>query len=192
MIVYATKQTVDRYGFKMPEEFQNPIMRPIVLDVYKREKGNPLLEWGTKLFYFDRCKCIQVCNFASKFTIVLVDVKKAEVELIGDSIARYMLDIYSDDKKMTALLERFFEEHPLVCFSKLTDRRIISTMNRFQSIYLEDGYYLYNFIENNVLQTLKLNRQINKKYLVTDKINGKTVYFYPAERFEELLVEYYK
>ena len=87
MIVYATKQTVDRYGFKMPEEFQNPIMRPIVLDVYKREKGNPLLEWGAKLFYFDRCKCIQVCNFASKFTIVLVDVKKAEVELIGDSIA---------------------------------------------------------------------------------------------------------
>ena len=56
MIVYATKQTVDRYGFKMPEEFQNPIMRPIVLDVYKREKGNPLLEWGAKLFYFDHRK----------------------------------------------------------------------------------------------------------------------------------------
>lgn len=192
MIIYATKQTVDRYGMTMPENFTDPIMKSVVQNTYDLEKDNSILEWGAKIFYFDGRKCIQVCNFASKFTIVLVDVKKAEVELIGDSIARYMLDIYSDDKKMTALLERFFEEHPLVCFSKLTDRRIISTMNRFQSIYLEDGYYLYNFIENNVLQTLKLNRQINKKYLVTDKINGKTVYFYPAERFEELLVEYYK
>ncbi len=151
MIVYATKQTVDSYGFKMPEEFRDPIMKPIILDVYNREKGNQLLEWGAKLFYFDRRKCIQVCNFASKFTIVLADVKKVEVELIGDFIARYMLDIYSEDKKMTALLKRFFKENPLVCFSKLTDRRIISTMNRFQSNYLEDGYYLYNFIENNVL-----------------------------------------
>ena len=94
--------------------------------------------------------------------------------------------LYRKHKKIGSVIRH------LVCFSKLTDRRIISTMNRFQSIYLEDGYYLYNFIENNVLQTLKLNRQINKKYLVTDKINGKTVYFYPAERFEELLVEYYK
>ena len=192
MIIYATKQTVDRYGLKMPDNFQDQVMRQIVLNVYNNEKDNRLLEWGAKLFYFDRRKCIQICNFASKLTLVLVDIKKAELEGVGDLVARYLLNIYSDNKKMTSLLERFFKEHPLVCFAKLTDRKIISTMNQFQIIYLEDGYRLYDFIENGILKTITLNRKINKNYLVTDIIDGKKEYFHPAERFEELLTNYYK
>ena len=192
MIIYATKQTVDRYGIKMPENLQDPFMRQIALAVYNREKNDRLLEWGAKLFYFDHRKCIQICNFASKFTIVLVDIKKADLEIVGDLVAKYLLDIYSDNKRMTALLKRLFKEHPLVCFAKLTDRKTISTMNRFQSVYLEDGYRLYDFIENGILKTIILNREINREYLVTDKIDGKTEYFYPAERFEELLINYYK
>ena len=192
MIIYATKQTVDRYGIKMPENFQNPFMRQMTLAVYNREKDDRLLEWGAKLFYFDHRKCIQICNFASKFTIVLVDIKKADLEIVGDLVAKYLLDIYSDNKRMTALLKRLFKEHPLVCFAKLTDRKTISTMNRFQSVYLEDGYRLYDFIENGILKTIILNREINREHIVTDKIDGKTEYFYPAERFEELLINYYK
>lgn len=65
-------------------------------------------------------------------------------------------------------------------------------MNRFQSIYLEDGYRLYDFIEDGILKTINLNRKINKEYLVSDKIDGKTKYYYPAKRFEELLINYYK
>lgn len=192
MIIYATKQTVDRYEIKMPEDFQDPIMRRIVLDVYNHEKGDRLLEWGAKLFYFDRRKCIQVCNFASKFTVVLVDIKKADLEAVGDYVARYLMDIYSDDKKLTALLERHFKVHPLVCFAKITDRKIISTMNRFQSIYLEDGYRLYDFIENGILKTRELNRKINNDYLVREKVDGRTQYYFPAEKFAELLKDYYK
>lgn len=192
MIIYATKQTVDRYGIKMPEDFQDPVMRQFVLDVYHDEKDDQLLEWGAKLFYFDRRKCIQVCNFASKLTIILVDVKKADLEFVGDSVARYLLDIYSDNKRMTILLERFFKEHPLVCFSKLTDRKIIATMNSFQNVYLEDGYRLCDFIEGGILKTIELNREINKEYVVRYKIDGRTEYYHPAERFENLLIQYYK
>lgn len=192
MIIYATKQTVDRYEIKMPENFQDPVMRQIVLGVYNNEKGNQLLEWGAKLFYFDRRKCLQVCNFASKLTVVLVDIKKSDLEFVGDCVARYLMDIYSDDKRMTALLERFFKDYPIVCFAKLTDRRITSTMNYFQSTYLQDGYCLYDFIEKGVLKTIKLNRKINKNHLATDKIDGKTQYYYPAEKFAELLKDYYK
>lgn len=43
MIIYATKQTVDRYGIKMPKEFQDPTMKQIVIDVYNHEKGERLL-----------------------------------------------------------------------------------------------------------------------------------------------------
>lgn len=79
-----------------------------------------------------------------------------------------------------------------MCFAKLTDRQIISTMNRFQSVYLKDGYRLYDFIENGILKTINLNRKVNKEYLVSDKIDGKIKYYFPAERFEELLINYYK
>lgn len=191
MIIYATKQTVERYKLKMPDEFSDPAMRTIVQAVYDAEQGDRLLEWGAKLFYFDRRKCIQICNFASKFTVVLVDVKMKDLEYVGDTIARYMMDIYSDDKETTALLERFFKDYPLVCFAKLTDRSIISSLNHLQLQYLEDGYRLYDFIQDNVLQTKELNRKINKDYIATEKVNGKTQYFYPAEKFAELIKERY-
>lgn len=158
MIIYATKQTVDRYGLKMPEEFQDPVIRQVVLNVYNNEKDNRLLEWGAKLFYFDRRKCLQVCNFASKLTIILVDIKKDDLELVGQYIAMYLMDIYSGDKTTKVLLERLFEEHPIVCFSKLTDRKIVAKINNFQSVYLNDGYELYYFIEKVVLQTKKIEQ----------------------------------
>lgn len=176
----------------MPENFQDPFMRQLVLGVYNSEKDKQLFEWGAKLFYFELCKCIQICNFASKLTIVLVDIEKSDLEAVGDRIARYLLDIYSDNKRMTRLLKRLFSEHPAACFAKLTDRKIISTLNHFQSNYLEDGYRLYDFIENGILKTIDLNREINKERIVTDKINGKTEYYRPAERFEKLLIDYYK
>lgn len=192
MIVYATKQTVDRYGFKMPEEFQNPIMRPIVLDVYKREKGNPLLEWGAKLFYFDRCKCIQVCNFASKLTFVLIDIKKSELEIVGDLIARYLLELYAGNKKMIKLLKRMFNEHPVCLFAKFTNKKIIASMNSFQLTYIDAGSIYYNSIENGILKTIDINKKINKElYVARYDVGGKKEYLFPADKFEELLTEYY-
>lgn len=104
-----------------------------------------------------------------------------------NAIAENLFNIYSDDKEMTALLERFFAEHPIACYSKLTDRSIISTLNRVQSDYLYDGYRLYDFIEDNILHTLKLNKVINKKNPASKNVNGKREYFFPAEEFAALL-----
>lgn len=191
MILYATKQTIERYKIKMPQEFTDPVMKDLVECVYEKEHGDPLLEWGAKLFYFDRRKCLQVCNFASKFTIVLVDFKVSELQYIPNAIAEYLIDIYSKNKDMIRLLERFFIDHPFACFSRLTDRSIIASLNRMQTSYLEDGYRLYEYIENGVLETRKLNYQLNMEYPVTKKVNGKTEYFFPAEKMEILLKERY-
>lgn len=69
MIIYATKQTVDRYGMTMPENFTDPIMKSVVQNTYDLEKDNSILEWGAKIFYFDGRKCIQVCNFGKQVNI---------------------------------------------------------------------------------------------------------------------------
>lgn len=90
----TTKQTVDRYVMTMPENFMDPIMKSVV-QTYDLEKDNSILEWGAKIFYFDGQKCIQVCNFASKLTFVFIDIKKSELEIVRDLIARYMLELYA-------------------------------------------------------------------------------------------------
>lgn len=142
MIIYVTKETFERYKFKMPEDFSDPISGVIASAVLQRESGDRLLEWGGKLFYFDRRKCLQVVNFASKLTFVLVDIKMEDRENIGNIIANYMFKLYDCNKKMTRLLERLFKEHPAVCFSRLKDKSAIATLNHTQTNYLLDGYRL--------------------------------------------------
>ena len=53
MIFYATKETLERYKLKTPEQMSEP-MRPIVKAVIEKEQGDPMYEWGCKLFHFDR------------------------------------------------------------------------------------------------------------------------------------------
>lgn len=191
MIFYVTKQTFERYKLKMPEDMSFP-MNEIAKATIARESGNRLLEWGGKLFYFDRRKCIQFVNFASKFTLFLIDIKVDELPMVGNYIANYLLDIYSGDKKMIKLLERFFEEHPACCFSKLTDKSAISTLNRTQWTFAEDGYRFYDYIENGILNTREINKKVNTDWIFTQKINGKTEYFYAADKFKELLINMYE
>ena len=50
MIIYAIKQSVDRYEIKIPKNFQNSIMCQIVLDVHNSEKDNHLLKWWQRCF----------------------------------------------------------------------------------------------------------------------------------------------
>ena len=190
MIIYVTKETFDKYKLKRPEDLKPPLDE-LARTVMEKEAGDRLCEWGGKLFHFDRRKCIQIVNFASKFTLFLVDVKLSDLPNIGDYIAEYIFDIYSDDRKMLSALERMFEEHRYMCFSKITDKSIISTLNSTQSRFAEDGYRFYDFISEGILHTKDINRKINSDWLFTMTINKKTDYFYAREKFRALVLEQY-
>lgn len=190
MIIYATKQTLARYKLKLPKELTPPISQ-IAEAVIENESGNKILEWGAKLFYFDRRKCIQVVNFASKLTLFLVDVKVADLENIGDMMARYLLELYKTDKQMTEALKKMFEKNPITCFERLTDKSAIATLNTTQSRFADDGYRFYEFIRDGILHTLEINHTVNFNWLFTMKINGKTEYIYAGEKFREIVIERY-
>lgn len=153
---------MERYKLKRPTEYENHKMREVAEKVYALEKNDRILEWGAKLFYFDRKKCIQLMNFASKLTIIAVDIKIDDLENLGNTIAEYLLYLYEDKKEITNILEKLFEKHPIVIFDKLVDKSIIASLNRNQSFVLDDGYRLYEYIEDNILHTRKLNKDINK------------------------------
>ena len=190
MIIYATKQTIERYKIVLPQDMHSPI-REMALITLQKESGDRLLEWGAKLFYFDRRKCLQVVNFASKLTLFLFNVKIDDLSAVGNAIAQYLLDIYSNNAVMTKLLKRFFDDYPVVMFDRLTDRRAIATLNHTQLTFADDGYRFFDFIENNILQTRKINMKVNFDWIFSEKNAGKTDYFYSGERFEQLLKERY-
>ncbi len=191
MILYATKQTIEELDIPMPDELSifNRIMANKVIN---EQTNDSLLEWGLKYFNFDGKKCVQAVNFASKLGIFLFDIKNNEIQWIANGIAIYLKDIYSKDLEMQKLLDKFFGEYPACAFSKLTNRSIIASLNYNQSIYADDGYRFFEYIQDNVLNSKRINKDFNCKNLTTVMVNGKKDYEYPAEIFRKLLVDRYK
>lgn len=190
MILYVTKKTKEKLNIPMIDELSD-ISKNYASIVLNNEEDTELLKWGIKIFYMDRRKCLQAVNFASKLTIYLFDIHNDSIEYIGDAIANYMYHIYDNDEKMTNLLNRLFNEHPLCVFSNLTDKTAISTLNYNERCYV-NTYRFYDYIENNTLKTIEINKDVNFDNLLTVKINGKREYIVPGEYFKELLTNYYK
>ena len=190
MILYATKQTIKELNIPMPEELST-FNQLLSTKVIEQQKNNKLLEWGIKIFYFDGRKCIQAMNFASKLTVFIFDLEKEQIAYIADAIAKYLFDIYDNDKKMKKILEKFFDDYPVCAFSKLQDKSIITSLNHNQLDFAEDGYRFYDYIEKGILQTRKINNDVNWKHIVGINKNNKKDYIYPAEYFRELLLEKY-
>ncbi len=190
MIIYVTKETAVRYGLKMPEELSSPL-KESVASAIERESGDKMLEWGAKLFYFDRRKCLLITNFASRLTLFLIDVKVKDVENIGSSMADYMFDIYEDDPETTRLLKRFFNDDGIVVFSALKDKSMIATLNHTLTNHISDGDRLWDYIKNGILHTREFNKDFNREWILFKKVDGKTQYFYAAEVFAQLLKDRY-
>jgi len=190
MIIYTTKKTVERYKLKLPAELPPPINKDVQA-LMEKESGDKLLEWGAKLFYFDGKKCIQIVNFASKLTLILMDIKIADLENIGDMIAYYLFELYKKDKEMTKALEKMFEGTPMFCFAKLTDKGVIGTLNTTQSQLVYNGYCFFESIQDAVLYNVEINHAVNFEWVFNIKINGKTKYVRAGENFKKILLDRY-
>ena len=54
-----------------------------------------------------------------------------------------------------------------------------------------DGERFFDFIKDGIMNIKEINRQVNFDFLVSDSIDGKSDYIFPAEHFKELLTEKY-
>ena len=190
MILYATRQTIERYKLQMVDEL-SPEMSALAHAVIERDTGSMLREWGIKLFYFDGKKCLQAVNFASKFTLFLFDIKIGALVNIGPLMVEYMLELYQDDSEMTKCLHRMFEQERCIAFAPLKNRSMISTLNLTQSDYAFDGQRFWEYVENGVLHTREINRDVNFNYFFTYKAIGMKDYYYPADLFREQVIKAY-
>ena len=189
MIFYATKETMQRYKLKTPNQLKTEIA-PYAQAVVQQEQGYRLYEWGCKLFYFDRRKCLQVMHYETKLVIFLVDIKIKELEFAVNAVPQYLMDMYSSDVFMQRALERYFASSPFVCFDKITDRSIIASMNGIQNRWAWDGYRLYDYIQDGILHTKQINRDVNEMP-VTRKVDGKEEWSVPYELFAETIKKHF-
>lgn len=190
MILYATTQTIQRYKLKMLNEL-SPEMYSLAFATIKRDTGSMLREWGIKLFYFDGKKCLQVVNFASKLTLFLFDIKIGDLANLGSLMAEYILDLYQDDSEMIKCLHQMFEQDQCIAFAPLKNRSMISTLNLTQSDYTFDSQRFWEYVENGILHTRSVNRDINFNYFFTYKAIGMKDYYYPANLFREQVTKTY-
>lgn len=190
MILYATKQTIERLRLPLYDGRQTS-KNPFSNEIYTVQNGDPLVEWGMKLFYFNRKKCIQVMNFSSKFALLIYDLRVEDAHSIPIIVAQYLIELYRDDLRMLTALRQYFIDYAPHIFMGLTNRSIISSLNRNQSDFAWDGQIFYDYIQDGVLQTIEINHRLNFGWFTSQKINGKTDYVLPGERFRTLILERY-
>lgn len=175
MTIYCTKQTIERYGL-------TGITTPI------KETENPLMEWGAKIFYFNGKKCLQLCNFASKFTLLLFDVRKNKIGNIRSTMEHHLVELYKHDPEMLSVLIHMLASDNGLLFAPLKDKRVIATLNALQSHLEFDDNRLLRRINLHPDPELEAGRWANFDFIVTDKIDDKTQYIFPARRFRELVL----
>lgn len=190
MILYITKKTKDRFNIPLYSELTDEL-ELLARNILVKEQDD-IFKWGVKIFYFDRRKCLQIMNFASKVSIFLIDIKVKDVKEISNMLAYYLKIIYEDDLEVVELLDRYFKETPISFFDTLKDRSVIGSLNHNERYFLEGGYRLYDFIENGTLHTIRINKQFNFRYIVGKKSNGKTEYIVPGEEFKKMLSQRYE
>lgn len=185
MIVYATRETLQRYQLNTPEE-ASPEMAPLLQAVKQREAGQRIYEWGCKLFYFDGKKCLQLMHFDTRLVIYLVNLKVADLEYVGNAVASYLMEMYASDRKMCRALEVFFASAPVLIFDRITDRSMINSLNSRLTNWAMDGYRFYNYISDGILHTKQINRDVNDVPAPVI-VDGRKEWFTPYETFAEVI-----
>ncbi len=177
MIIYGTKQTVDRYKINF---------------TVSNEEVNDLFKFGIKLFYYNGKKCLQVINFATKLTIVLYNVSKDDLKHLDEIISIRIFEIFKEDASFVELLGKYFTNAIGVEYGKLSNRSITSTLSRNEYMFIEDlEVEEFNDVDS-FFPYCEINKFINFENLATKTINKKTRYFLPAEEFKQAVIEYYK
>jgi len=100
-----------------------------------------------KILYFDHRECIQMENFETKFALFLVDLSVKNVPEIANKMTAYFIDLYQDDPEMIKAIQNMYKQHSYVTYDKLVDCFSISTMNRCQIEFVQDGHVFYQYLE---------------------------------------------
>lgn len=189
MIIYATKETVRRLNLPLIDAAAKQLTAA-QMDALSRERGSGLFEWGCKVFDCCGMECVQITHSASRLTIMHFDTNAKDARAtIPMALQDYLFDIYGDDCAMRRALNRYFMSASIVVFDLIHDRRLIGALNQVELEWDLGEVPLSEYVEGNVLQTRKINRDIAERCRNV-RINGKTECVIPKAYFRELVLNH--
>lgn len=99
--------------------------------------------------------------FETKLVILRFNLKTKELKHTSHQATNCLMDIYSCDAQMRKALEKYFAASPMECFDRIANRGAIASMNAIQTRWAWDGDRLYDWVQNGILHTLRINREVN-------------------------------
>jgi len=186
MILYPTKKTAEVFGAPMADSATDPVLTPVINAVLNAEKGNGLQEWGLKLFYLQGKKCLQAIHFASHFTVVLFDVRKADLPETANRIAMTVFDAFDGEPETQEALAGLFRKGPISVWDRLQNKSVLSSLNRNESMLLTNWGFYESFAAKGKLNPKEVHKFINFEYPVSLHFRGSSRYGYTGEVLREL------
>ena len=188
MIFYITKEMNDYYDLLFTPE-ANPEFVAIAEEFKTIEKGDELLEWGATAFYFDYRMSIQVINYATKLTLFLMYVPYDAMEDFGNFLIEHLEKLYEGDDVMLRALHNMYKESMCVVFDRLYKKSIIHSLSFVYKDFLNNGDNFINYVKDNILHSIILNKELNFKYKFNRVVNGVKEEYCSGKLFRKEIIK---
>ncbi|MGL5978382.1 MAG: DUF6933 domain-containing protein [Erysipelotrichaceae bacterium] len=184
MILYATKQTVDRYHLDIVKKAEVALLQT-------QKEYDSMLDWSIKIFYFRGKKCVQCLHIKTKLTFYFYNITKQEILGLDQFIYLQLTQLFYEDTQLMQCITMMKQKDEGTCFASLHDRTAISSMNINERGFLFSGMRLEDYIEAGSIHLGRLNHHMNFEYILTRKEGNKAIYYWPAEYFREVMLATY-
>jgi hypothetical protein len=137
------------------------------------EKTNPLLDWNANLFTVGHNQYIIVTNTSSLYSIIMYGKGMTKEKYFIEELLKYM-NVFMSMNKHEQLFKDIIEpESQRICFSTITNRRVMGSMNdlvRMAKFHLGEDY----------------ETPFRTSFLLNETPMSYLNYNYPREEFQKL------
>ena len=138
---------------------------------------HPLDEWYAHIFYISHHKCAMFTNAKTRFSFVVVDVKREQLKSLEDIFRKGLSKALYEEDYSADTIKMFNDRIKSLQLALTIDRSVLGSMNQF----IMDFSYMYTR-EDRKYDDAELGRQLRRTPVIK--------YGFPDRKMEELLALY--
>lgn len=152
----------------------------------KYEETDRLFSWCAHTVKTSRRNCVALMNCASKYNIVLWGLCAKDYEKLPYVLPEYIRQAMRNNHFSPEVIEKYIAEMGEIVICKNSNRSDVARLNKSVDCILDYSYYINDYDKEEICQS-DATTWVNRRMLYSE--NGN--YYYPVERFAELLRERY-
>ena len=140
---------------------------------------HPLDEWYAHIFYISRHKCAMFMNAKTRFSFVVMDVKREHLKSLEDVFRKGLSKALYEEDYPAETIKMFNDRIQSLQLALTIDRRVLGTMNQF----IKDFLYMYEYSRDDIKRNdSELGRQLRRTPVIK--------YGFPDKKMKELLTSH--